>query len=313
MVSEMYIRRRHLAHTLRVVRNAPQLGGILHARNAHGGGAATHRWPDRGPGTHRSSTSPTSSTMVSQAELEAAIHSKLGDIQTLFVSDVSGGCGQAYDVVIVSDQFEGKSTLQRHRLVNDRLKAEIASMHAFSQKTYTRQQFEELKSKYARTEASAPSAGAPMAEESTTTPTPAVPPLRMPLTPERSAVPEVTLTPALEMSSAFRSLSGTPSQSDYDMRMSDSLSTSRLYHTRISDPEFWLHIRQTLEAQLMGRQADADDMATDADVSSSRVRVPGQSEVSMLFEDFFLSQKHYLSANDIARIRDVTGMHGMHG
>ena len=119
--------------------------------------------------------------MVSPSELEAAIHSKLGDIETLFVSDVSGGCGQAYDVVIVSDQFEGKSTLQRHRLVNDRLKPEIASMHAFSQKTYTRKQFEELKSKYARSETQAPSAGAPVAEQAAGSSAPPVPPLRLPL------------------------------------------------------------------------------------------------------------------------------------
>ena len=98
--------------------------------------------------------------MVSQTELEHAIHEKVGQIDTLFVSDVSGGCGQAYDIVIVSDQFDGKSTLQRHRLVNDRLKNEIASMHAFSQKTYTTKQFGELKSKYSQqppTSSSSPS------------------------------------------------------------------------------------------------------------------------------------------------------------
>ncbi|WFD20629.1 hypothetical protein MCAP1_002878 [Malassezia caprae] len=250
--------------------------------------------------------------MVSPSELEAAIHTKLGDIETLFVSDVSGGCGQAYDVVIVSDQFEGKSTLQRHRLVNDRLKPEIASMHAFSQKTYTRKQFEELKSKYARNETPAPSASMPMAEE-TASSTPSVPPLSMPMTPERSVVPEVTLTPVIEAHSMLNGSSGASSQSEYDMRRSDSLSTSRLYRTRISDPEFWLQIRHTLEAQLMTPGADSEDMATDADSSSSRGRLPGKSEVAMLFEDFFLSQKHYLSASDIARIRDVTGMHGMHG
>lgn len=250
--------------------------------------------------------------MLSPSDLEAAIHAKLGDIETLFVSDVSGGCGQAYDVVIVSDQFEGKSTLQRHRLVNDRLKPEIASMHAFSQKTYTCKQFEELKSKYARRETPASSDGVPMAEE-TTKSVPPVPPLRMPMTPERSVVPEVTLTPVIEAHNIYNGSSGASSQSEYDMRGSDSLSTSRLYRTRISDPEFWLQIRYTLEAQLMAPGADAEYMATDADTSSSRVRMPGQSEVALLFEDFFLSQKHYLSASDIARIRDVTGMDGMHG
>ncbi|WFD28398.1 hypothetical protein MNAN1_003408 [Malassezia nana] len=250
--------------------------------------------------------------MVSQAELEAAIHAKLGDVQTLFVSDVSGGCGQAYDVVIVSDQFEGKSTLQRHRLVHDRLKPEIAAMHAFSQKTYTRQQFEELKSKYASAASTQPSS-APRTAPASTENAPQVPPIQLPGTPDRATVPELTLTPVLEAKGMALGSSGASSQSEYDMRGSDSLSTSRLYRTRISDPEFWLQIRYTLEAQLMSPNDDTDDMMTDADTSSSRMRVPGQSEVAMLFEDFFLSQKHYLSANDIARIRDVTGMHGMHG
>lgn len=260
----------------------------------------------------RPAVPPLVTTMVSQAELEAAIHAKLGDIQTLFVSDVSGGCGQAYDVVIVSDQFEGKSTLQRHRLVHDRLKQEIAAMHAFSQKTYTRQQFEELKSKYSSGTSPQPSS-APRTVPASAQNAPDVPPIQIPGTPDRAAVPELTLTPVLEAKGMTFGSSRTSSQSDYDMRASDSLSTSRLYRTRISDPEFWLQIRYTLEAQLMSPTDDTDDMMTDADTSSSRMRVPGQSEVAMLFEDFFLSQKHYLSANDIARIRDVTGMHGMHG
>jgi stress-induced morphogen len=44
-----------------------------------------------------------------------------------------GGCGQNYDVVIVSSVFEGKTLLQKHRLVNDAAKTEIAQLHAFSQ------------------------------------------------------------------------------------------------------------------------------------------------------------------------------------
>lgn len=53
------------------------------------------------------------------------------------VEDMSGGCGQAFAVVIVSPLFSGKSTLARHRLVNKELKEEIASIHAFTQKGFT--------------------------------------------------------------------------------------------------------------------------------------------------------------------------------
>lgn len=53
------------------------------------------------------------------------------------VEDMSGGCGQAFAVIIVSSLFEGKNKLMRHRLVNNQLKEEISSIHAFTQKGFT--------------------------------------------------------------------------------------------------------------------------------------------------------------------------------
>ena len=35
------------------------------------------------------------------------------------VKDISGGCGQAYEVWIDSDLFEGKRLIQKHRMVNE--------------------------------------------------------------------------------------------------------------------------------------------------------------------------------------------------
>jgi stress-induced morphogen len=49
------------------------------------------------------------------------------------ISSLTGGCGQAFEVVIVSRQFQGKNKLFRHRLVNKALQAEIQSIHAFTQ------------------------------------------------------------------------------------------------------------------------------------------------------------------------------------
>lgn len=57
------------------------------------------------------------------------------------VEDMSGGCGQAFAVIIVSPNFEGKNKLMRHRLVNNALKEEIASIHAFTQKAFTPQEW----------------------------------------------------------------------------------------------------------------------------------------------------------------------------
>lgn len=53
------------------------------------------------------------------------------------VEDMSGGCGQAFAVIIVSPLFQGKNKLMRHRLVNNSLKEEISNIHAFTQKGFT--------------------------------------------------------------------------------------------------------------------------------------------------------------------------------
>lgn len=55
--------------------------------------------------------------------------------------DESDGCGGKFNVIIVSPEFEGKSILQRHRLVNSALAEELKTIHAFSQKTYTPEQW----------------------------------------------------------------------------------------------------------------------------------------------------------------------------
>jgi BolA-like protein 3 len=47
----------------------------------------------------------------------------------------------------VSEEFKGKSLLQRHRLVNTALKEELKTIHAFSQKTFTPEQWEEEQKK----------------------------------------------------------------------------------------------------------------------------------------------------------------------
>lgn len=61
------------------------------------------------------------------------------------VQDMSGGCGQAFAVIIVSDVFLGKNKLARHRLVNASLKDEISQIHAFTQKVFTVNEWEEQK------------------------------------------------------------------------------------------------------------------------------------------------------------------------
>ncbi|GLB44651.1 putative BolA IbaG family protein [Lyophyllum shimeji] len=74
-------------------------------------------------------------------DLERAIRNAC-PVTHLEITDQSSGCGESYAIVLVSEAFEGLSTLKRHRMVNDLLKAEIAQMHAFSQKTFTPAQYQ---------------------------------------------------------------------------------------------------------------------------------------------------------------------------
>ncbi|RAL09622.1 BolA family protein [Aspergillus homomorphus CBS 101889] len=75
------------------------------------------------------------------------LKSKLFDqlqAQHVEIEDLSGGCGSAFQAVIVSPQFEKKNMLARHRLVNSVLKAEIAAIHAWTPKCYTPEQWQAL-------------------------------------------------------------------------------------------------------------------------------------------------------------------------
>ncbi len=80
---------------------------------------------------------------VTSETLQEAIKTRL-HASHVHIEDVSGGCGNAYEVVIVSDQFQGKNKLARNRLVFGALKEEIAEIHAFTQKDYTPEEWEKL-------------------------------------------------------------------------------------------------------------------------------------------------------------------------
>ncbi|KAH9960323.1 bola-like protein [Russula dissimulans] len=79
---------------------------------------------------------------VTPEELEAAIRAVI-PVTHVQVEDNSSGCGENYTVTIVSEIFEGKTTLARHRMVNKVLNEQIAQIHAFAQKTFTPQQWED--------------------------------------------------------------------------------------------------------------------------------------------------------------------------
>jgi stress-induced morphogen len=49
------------------------------------------------------------------------------------IQDTSNGCGQCFEVVLVSAAFQGKPLLARHKLINSILKDQLPHIHAFSQ------------------------------------------------------------------------------------------------------------------------------------------------------------------------------------
>ncbi|KAJ3329027.1 hypothetical protein HDU76_008799 [Blyttiomyces sp. JEL0837] len=79
-------------------------------------------------------------------ELESRLKTAL-EAEHVGVVDTSDGCGNNFEVVVVSKMFEGKTTLQKHRMVNDAAKDLIAQVHAFSQKTFTPQQWADQQQK----------------------------------------------------------------------------------------------------------------------------------------------------------------------
>lgn len=97
----------------------------------------------RVPSQNTFSLLPSCSAMpIDISTLQKAIKRAI-PVTHLEIEDTSNGCGENYSVLIVSEAFVGKTTLARHRLVNELLKDQIAQMHAFSQKTFTPDQYSE--------------------------------------------------------------------------------------------------------------------------------------------------------------------------
>ncbi|PKA58340.1 hypothetical protein AXF42_Ash013846 [Apostasia shenzhenica] len=68
---------------------------------------------------------------VTKDDVEAALTSSLNPSH-LQVIDTSRGCGASFELEIVSEKFEGKRLLERHRLVNAALAEQMPHIHALS-------------------------------------------------------------------------------------------------------------------------------------------------------------------------------------
>lgn len=74
---------------------------------------------------------------ITAESLEQKLRDDLQASHVEIIDETSAGCGLKFSTVIVSEKFEGKPLLQRHRLVNACLAEELKTIHAFSMKTLT--------------------------------------------------------------------------------------------------------------------------------------------------------------------------------
>ena len=82
-----------------------------------------------------------SATVSVLAHLEVAGSTLSRLRRHLSLQDTSDGCGSKFEAIIVSSKFEGVPLLERQQLVNSIIAEEMATIHAFSMKTWTPEQF----------------------------------------------------------------------------------------------------------------------------------------------------------------------------
>uniref|UniRef100_A0A8D8T8S7 BolA-like protein 3 n=1 Tax=Cacopsylla melanoneura TaxID=428564 RepID=A0A8D8T8S7_9HEMI len=66
---------------------------------------------------------------VSESSLKSVLQREFPKAKTIEVQDVSGGCGAMFEILVVSPDFKGLSTVKQHMMINKALKAEIKEMH----------------------------------------------------------------------------------------------------------------------------------------------------------------------------------------
>ena len=88
--------------------------------------------------------------MSMQAEIEARLSAELNPSYVQLVNEssnhnVPSGSESHFKLVLVSDKFDGKNLLARHRLINSILKAELeGGIHALAMHTYTESEWRDM-------------------------------------------------------------------------------------------------------------------------------------------------------------------------
>ena len=74
------------------------------------------------------------SNFVELAIVESKIKNKI-NCDKLEVTDISGNCGNSFCIKIKSPDFNGKTMIMQHRMVNEALKEELKEIHALQIKS----------------------------------------------------------------------------------------------------------------------------------------------------------------------------------
>lgn len=91
-----------------------------------------------------------STEIAASGDMASEIASVLKEVfaaEKVMVQDESNNCGDKFAVYCVSSKFEGIKVLDRHRMVNEALKDQIAQIHAITINAWTPAQFETKKDK----------------------------------------------------------------------------------------------------------------------------------------------------------------------
>lgn len=81
-----------------------------------------------------------------QQNIDNLLNEKLKPTK-LQIVDISGGCGQSFQVNIASEAFEGVSAIKRHRMVHEAIKQEMEGIHALNIVAVTPTEFEQKNKK----------------------------------------------------------------------------------------------------------------------------------------------------------------------
>ena len=64
-----------------------------------------------------------------EINIENVLKKSFPKAEKVQVTDISGGCGDMYEICIESFDFKGKRTIEQHKLITNALKDEVSKMH----------------------------------------------------------------------------------------------------------------------------------------------------------------------------------------